>query len=66
MLDNILKGFKSQGGISKDKYMLSMQKNELLIYNPRMEKRWHNVNIAYLPQYDVKRDNQPVIKWKNN
>lgn len=65
MLDNILKGFRQQGGISKDKYMLSMKKDEALIYNPKMEKRWHNINIAYLPQYDVKRDNQPVIKWKN-
>lgn len=65
VLDNILKGFKQQGGISKDKYMLSMKVDEALIYNPHMEKRWHNVTIPYLKQYDVKRDNEPVIKWKN-
>lgn len=65
MLDNILKGFKSQGGISKDKYMLSMRKDEALIYNPRMEKRWHNVTLPYLKQYDVKKDNQPVIRWRD-
>lgn len=65
MLDNILKGFKQQGGITKDKYMLSMLKSEALIYHPRMEKRWHNVIVPYLIQYDVKKDNEPVIKWKN-
>jgi len=63
MLDNILKGFKSQKGITKDKYMLAIEKNEALIYHPRMEKHWHNVSVAYLPQYDVKRNNQPVFKW---
>ena len=65
VLDNILKGFKQQGSITKDKYMLSMLKNEALIYHPRMEKRWHNVTVPYLRQFDVKRDNEPVIKWKN-
>jgi hypothetical protein len=65
MLDNILKGFKQQGSITKDKYMLSMEKDEALIYNPKMEKRWHNITVPYLKQYDVKRDNEPVIKWKS-
>ena len=64
MLDNILKGFKQQGGITKDKYMLSIEKNEALIYNPKMEKRWHNITVPYLKQYDVKKDNPQVIKWK--
>lgn len=62
-LDNVLKGFKQENRVTKDKYMLSMDEDTALVYHPRMQKRWHCITIPYLKQYDVKRDNEPVIKW---
>lgn len=65
MIDNILKGLKQEGKASRNKYTLVMPIDSALIYHPRMEKHWHCIDVPYLKEYDVKRDNKPVIKWNN-
>lgn len=65
VLDNVLKGFKNEGKATKDKYMLGMPEDTALVYHPRMQKHWHCISVPYLAEYDVKKDNQPVIKWKD-
>lgn len=62
-LDYILRGLTSEGKASKNEYTLVMPQETALIYHPRMSKSWHCIDIPYLPQYDVKADNEPVIKW---
>lgn len=64
-LDYILRSLQSEGKASKNEYSLVMPKNAALIYHPNMQKNWHCVDFPYLEQYDVKKDNEPVIKWKN-
>lgn len=66
MIDNILKGLKNEGKASRNKYTLVMPQNTALIYHPRMEKHWHCIEVPYLEDYDVKKDNAPVIKWNEN
>jgi hypothetical protein len=64
-LDYILRSLQSEGKASKNEYSLVMPKNTALIYHPNMRKNWHCIDFPYLPQYDVKKDNEPVIKWQN-
>lgn len=64
-LDYILRSLQSEGRASKNEYSLVMPKDTALIYHPRMQKNWHCIDFPYLPQYDVKKDNEPVIKWKS-
>ncbi len=65
-LDYILRSLQSEGRASKNEYSLVMPKDTALIYHPRMQKNWHCIDFPYLPQYDVKKDNPPVIKWNTN
>lgn len=63
-IDYILRSLRSEGKASKNEYTLVMPKETALIYHPRMKKEWHCIDIPYLEAYDVKRNNEPVIKWK--
>ena len=65
-LDYILRSLQSEGRASKNEYSLVMPKDTALIYHPRMQKNWHCIDFPYLPQYDVKKDNPPVIKWNTS
>lgn len=62
-LDYILRSLQSEGKASKNEYSLVMPLNGALIYHPRMAKNWHYIEFPYLEDYDVKKDNEPVIKW---
>ena len=62
-LDYILRSLSSEGKASKNEYTLVMPKENALIYHPGMGKRWHCIEVPYLERYDVKKDNEPVIKW---
>lgn len=64
-LDYILRSLQSEGAASRNEYTLVMPKEGALVYHPRMAKNWHYIEIPYLPQYDVKADNEPVIKWRD-
>lgn len=64
-IDYILRSLRSEGKASKNEYTLVMPKETALIYHPRMKKEWHCIDIPYLEQYDVKKDNEPVIKWQD-
>lgn len=65
-LDYILRSLQSEGKASKNEYTLVMPKNGALVYHPNMAKNWHYIEVPYLPDYDVKSDNEPVIKWKKD
>jgi hypothetical protein len=62
-LDHMLKTFHDEGEAIKDDYMLHIPIDQALIYHPGMTKNWHVVDVPYLKSYDVKINNQPVIKW---
>lgn len=64
-IDYILRSLRSEGKASKNEYTLVMPKETALIYHPRMKKEWHCIDIPYLEEYDVKKDNEPVIKWQD-
>lgn len=64
-LDYILRSLQAEGKASKNEYTLVMPKDVALIYHPRMQKQWHCIDVPYLEKYDVKKDNEPVIKWKD-
>lgn len=64
-LDYILRSLQSEGKASKNEYTLVMPKDTALIYHPRMKKNWHCIDVPYLSEYDVKKDNPSVIKWKD-
>lgn len=65
-IDYILRSLRSEGKASKNEYTLVMPKETALIYHPRMQKEWHCIDIPYLEEYDVKRSNEPVIKWSKD
>ena len=65
-IDNILKSFRSEGHAIKNDYMLVCPKNGALIYRPGEPKDFHYIEIPYLPEYDVKSNNEPVIKWSDD
>lgn len=64
-LDYILRPLRNEGGASKNEYVLTMPINGALIYHPHMQKSWHYIEIPYLKDCDTKKDNEPVIKWKD-
>lgn len=64
-IDYILRSLRSEGKASKNEYTLVMPRETALIYHPRMQKEWHCIDIPYLEKYDVKKDNEPVIKWQD-
>ena len=61
----MLKTFHDEGEAIKDDYMLHIPIDQSLIYHPGMTKNWHVVDVPYLKSYDVKINNKPVIKWKD-
>jgi hypothetical protein len=65
-LDYMLRSLQSEGKASRNEYTLVMPKNGALIYHPTMQKNWHYVEFDNLPQYDVKANNEPVIKWNKD
>jgi hypothetical protein len=65
-LDYILRSFRSEGKASKNEYVLAMPVNGALVYHPYKMKNWHYIDVPYMPQYDTKKDNSPVIRWKED
>ena len=63
-LDYILRPLRHEGQASKNEYALTMPIGGALIYHPHMAKSWHYITIPYVAEDDTKKDNQPVIKWK--
>lgn len=64
-LDYILRSLQSEGKASRNEYTLVMPKDGALIYHPHMAKNWHYIETPYLENYDVKKDNESVIKWRD-
>lgn len=64
-LDYVLRELTHEGRAQKNKYVLTMPKNGAVVYHPYMSKNWHYIEIPYLPVYDTKADNEPIIKWKD-
>lgn len=64
-LDYILRPLRHEGQASKNEYVLTMPINGALIYHPHMQKSWHYIEIPYLKDCDTKKDNEPIIKWKD-
>lgn len=62
-LDYVLRELNHEGQAHKNKYVLTMPKNGAVVYHPYMEKNWHYIEIPYLPRFDTKLDNEPIIKW---
>lgn len=65
-IDHILKSFRSEGRAIKNDYMLVMPKNGALIYRPGEPKDFHYIEVPYLKDFDVKLNNEPVIKWADD
>jgi hypothetical protein len=64
-LDYLLRPLTHEGKASKNEYCLSMPVDGALIYHPHKAKSWHYVTVPYMPEFDTKKDNEPVIKWKH-
>ena len=46
-------------GLEKGSNVLNLEKNEILIFNSSHYKK---IKISYLPKYDTKKDNKPILK----
>ncbi len=64
-LDYILRALRHEGQASKNEYTLTMPLDGALIYHPYKKKNWHYISIPYIKATDTKKDNEPVIKWKD-
>lgn len=64
-IDYILRPLTREGGASRNEYVLAMPIDGALIYHPYKAKNWHYVTVPYNQDTDTKRDNEPVIKWRD-